>query len=119
MITAKAMREALDNAFNKKLDMFLNSVMMDAVLKQKTSPIEITSCDIQKFVGSKRVDLADTIIKMLKDNGYTARIEARMDGGYIVAVVKVWWWCVKLSMIGVSYKIPLFFYFLKIVLGKF
>lgn len=91
MITAKAMREALDNAINKKLDMFLNSVMMDAILKQKTSPIEITTRDLQECVNDSRVDLADIVIKMLKDNGYTARIEARMDGGYIVAVVKVWW----------------------------
>ena len=91
MITAKAMREELDNAINKKLDMFLNSVMMDAILKQKTSPIEITTCDLQECVNDSRVDVFGIAIKMLKDNGYTARIETRMDGGYIVAVVKVWW----------------------------
>ena len=91
MITAKAMREALDNAINKKLDVFLNSVMMDAILKQKTSPIEITTGDLQECVNYSRVDVLDTTIKMLKDNGYTARIEARMDSGYIVVVVRVWW----------------------------
>ena len=65
--------------------------MMDAMLKQKPSPIDIDLSDIQKYVGSKRIDLADIAIKMLQDNGYTAHIEYRIEGGYGIAIVRVWW----------------------------
>ena len=80
-----------DNSINKKIDGFLNSVMMDAMLKQKPSPIDIDLNDIQKYVGSKRVDLADMAIKMLQDNGYSASVETRIDGDYGITVVRVWW----------------------------
>ena len=80
-----------DNSIDKKLNRFLNSAMMEAMLKQKPSPIDIDLNDIQKYVGSKRVDLADITIKILQDSGYIARIGYRIDGGYGIAVVRVWW----------------------------
>ena len=92
MITAKEMRWFFgDNPIDKKLDRFLNSVMMDAMLKQKPSPIDIDLSDIQKYVGSKRIDLADMAIKILQDSGYTARIEYRIGGCYGITVVRVLW----------------------------
>ena len=92
MLTAKDMRWFFgDNSINKKLDGFLNSVMMDAMLKQKPSPIDIDLSDIQKFVGSKRIDLANIAIEMLNDNGYSARVETRIEGDYGITVVRVWW----------------------------
>ena len=80
-----------DNSINKKLDWFLNSVLMDTMLKQKPPPIDIDLTDIQKFVGSNRVDLADMVIKTLKDNGYSARVETRIEGDYGITVVRVLW----------------------------
>lgn len=80
-----------DNSIDKKLDGFLNSVMKDAMLKQKPSPIDIDISDIQKYVGSKRVDLADIAIKILQDNGYKARIKIKVGVMYGVTVVRVWW----------------------------
>ena len=92
MITAKEMRWFFgDNSIDKKLNGFLNSVMINAMLKQKPSPIDIDLNDIQKYVGSKRIDLADMAVKMLQDNGYTARIEYRIDSGYGITVVRVSW----------------------------
>ena len=91
MITAKEMREVFDGTINKRLDGFLNSVTMDAMLKQKSSPIDIDLTDIKKCVGSKRTDLADMAIKILEANGYTARIKIRVGAMYGITVVRVWW----------------------------
>ena len=92
MITAKEMRGFFgDSVVNKKLEEFLDKVTMEAMVKQKPSPIDIDLSDIQKYVGSKRVDLADMAIKMLQDNGYAARIEYRIEGVYGITVVRVWW----------------------------
>ena len=38
-----------DNSIDKKLNRFLNSAMMEAMLKQKPSPIDIDLNDIQKI----------------------------------------------------------------------
>ena len=92
MITAKEMRGFFgDSVVNKKLEGFLDKVMMEAMVKQKSSPIDIDLSDIQKYVGSKRVDLADMAIKILKDSGYKARIEIKVGVMYGIAVVRVWW----------------------------
>ena len=92
MITAKEMRGFFGDSFiNKKLDEFLDKVAMEAMVKQKPSPIDIDLSDIQKYVGSKRIDLADMAIKMLNDNGYSARVETRIEGDYGITVVRVLW----------------------------
>ena len=92
MITAKEMRGFFgDSIVNKKLEKFLDKVTMEAMVKQKPSPIDIDLSDIQKYVGSKRIDLADMTVKILQYNGYTARIEYRIDGDYGVTVVRVLW----------------------------
>ena len=92
MITAKEMRGFFGDSFiNKKLDEFLDKVTMEAMVKQKPSPIDIDLSDIQKYVGSKRIDLADMAIKMLNDNGYSARVETRIEGDYGITVVRVLW----------------------------
>ena len=64
---------------------------MDAMVKQKSSPIDVDLSDILKCVGSKRIDLVDMIIKILQYNGYSARVETRIEGDYGVTVVRVWW----------------------------
>ena len=92
MITAKEMRGLFDDSVvNKKLEEFLDKVTMEAMVKQKPSPIDIDLSDIQKYVGSKRVDLADMTIKILQDNGYKARVGVRVGVMYGVTVVRVWW----------------------------
>ena len=92
MITAKEMRGFFgDSVVNKKLEEFLDKVMMEAMVKQKSSPIDIDISEIQKYVGSKRVDLADMAIKILKGSGYKARIEIKVGVMYGIAVVRVWW----------------------------
>ena len=91
MITAKEMREVFDSFVDKKLDDFLDGIMVVAMLNQKQAPVDIDVSAIQKHVGSNRTDLVDMAIKVLERNGYTARIETILDGGYIVAVVRVWW----------------------------
>ena len=92
MITAKEMRGFFgDSVVNKKLEEFLDKVTMEAMVKQKPSPIDIDLSDIQKYVGSKRVDLADMTIKILQDNGYKARVGVRVGVMYGVTVVRVWW----------------------------
>ena len=64
---------------------------MTAMIKQKSPPIDIDITDIQKYVGSKRADLADMAIKILESNGYVARIEIRVGAMYGITVVRVWW----------------------------
>ena len=92
MITAKKMRGFFgDSVVNKKLEEFLDKVMMEAMVKQKSSPIDVDLSDIQKYVGSKRVDLADMTIKILKDSGYKARIEIKVGVMCGIEVVRVWW----------------------------
>ena len=91
MITAKEIRGFFDSFVDKKLEEFLDKVMMEAMVKQKSSPIDIDISEIQKYVGSKRVDLADMAIKILKDSGYKARIEIKVGVMYGIAVVRVWW----------------------------
>ena len=92
MITAKEMRGLFDDSVvNKKLEEFLDKVMMEAMVKKKSSPIDIAISDIQKYVGSNRVDLADMTIKILKDSGYKARIEIEVGVMYGILVVRVWW----------------------------
>ena len=92
MITAKELRGFFgDSVINKKLEDFLDGVTMTAMIKQKLPPIDIDLADIQKYVGSKRIDLADMAIKMLEANGYTARIEMMVEGKYGITVVRVWW----------------------------
>ena len=92
MITAKEMRGLFDDSVvNKKLEEFLDKVMMEAMVKKKSSPIDIAISDIQKYVGSNRVDLADMTIKILKGSGYKARIEIKVGVMYGILVVRVWW----------------------------
>ena len=91
MITAKEMRGFFgDSVVKKKLEEFLDKVTMEAMVKQKPSPIDIDLIDIQNYVGSKRVDLADIAIKILQYNGYSARVETRIEGVYGITVVRVW-----------------------------
>lgn len=91
MITAKEIREVFDSFVDKKLDDFLDGIMVVAMLNQKQAPVDIDVSAIQKYVGSNRTDLLDMTIKVLERNGYTARIETISDSGYIVVVVRVWW----------------------------
>ena len=92
MITAKEMRGLFDDSVvNKKLEEFLDKVTMEAMVKKKSSPIDIAISDIQKYVGSNRVDLADMTIKILKDSGYKARIEIKVGIMCGILVVRVWW----------------------------
>ena len=92
MITAKEMRGFFgDSVINKKLEDFLDCVTMTAMIKQKSPPIDIDLTDIQKYVGSKRADLADMAIKILEANGYVARIKMRVGAMYGITVVRVWW----------------------------
>ena len=62
---------------------------MTAMIKHKSPPIDIDLTDIQKYVGSKRADLADMAIKILEANGYVARI--KIGDMYGIPVVRVWW----------------------------
>ena len=91
MITAKEMREAFDGVIVKKLDEFLNGVIMDGVLKQKQSPIYIDISAMQKYVGSKRTDLVDMAIEMLERNGYTVVTVIWIGNDCRVTRLKVWW----------------------------
>ena len=91
MITAKEIREVLDGTIVKKLDEFLDGVMMDGVLKQKQSPIYIDVSAMQKYVGSKRTDLVDMAIEMLERNGYIVVTVIRIGNDCGVTRLKVWW----------------------------
>ena len=91
MITAKEIREVFDGAIIKKLDEFLDGVMMDGMLKQKQAPIDIDVSAMQKYVGSNRTDLVDMAIEMLERNGYVVGTAIRIGDDCGVARLRVWW----------------------------
>ena len=91
MITAKEMRKVFNGAIIKKLDEFLDGVMMDGMLKQKQAPIYIDVSAMQKYVGGKRTDLVDMAIEMLERNGYIVVTVIRIGGDCGVTGLKVWW----------------------------
>ena len=65
--------------------------MMEAMVKQKSSPIDIDLSDIQKHVGSNRTDLVDMAIEVLERNGYTVGIVIRTGDDCGVTRLRVWW----------------------------
>ena len=90
MITAKEMRKVFDGAIVKKLDEFLDGIIMKEMLKQK-APIDIDVSAMQKYVGSKRTDLVDMAIEMLERNGYIV-VPVIQIGNYCgFTSLKVWW----------------------------
>ena len=91
MITAKEMRGFFGGVIVKKLDEFLNGVIMDAMLKQKQAPINIDVSAMKKYVGSKRTDLVDMAIEMLERNGYTVVTVIRVGDDCGVTRLRVWW----------------------------
>ena len=91
MITAKEMREVFDGVIVKKLDEFLDGIIMKGMLKQKQAPIDIDVSAIQNYVGSKRVDLVDMTIRMLESNGYTVVTVIRTGDDFGVTRLRVWW----------------------------
>ena len=91
MITAKEIREAFDGVISKKLDEFLDGVMMDAMLKQKQAPITIDVSAIKKHVGGNSTYLVDMAIEMLERNGYSVVTVIRIGDGLGVTRLRVWW----------------------------
>ena len=91
MITAKEIREVFDSFVDKKLDDFLDGIMVVAMLNQKQAPIDIDVSAMQKYVGSNRTDLVDMAIEMLERNGYTVVIVIRVGDDCGVTRLRVWW----------------------------
>ena len=91
MITAKEMREVFDGVIVKKLDDFLDGIMVVAMLNQKQAPVDIDVSAIQKHVGSNRTDLVDMAIEVLERNGYTVGIVIRTGDDCGVTRLRVWW----------------------------